>query len=73
MQTLQELKERGRERQSQKEDMDVNFGLEVAGRLKRLKNRQNALAKLKIQQVLFNREFQGEDGQQPYCGNQFEF
>ena len=39
--------------------MDINFGLEVAGRLKRLTPRQNAIAKLQIQQVLFNIEFQG--------------
>ena len=41
----------------QKQDMDTNFGLEVAGRLKRLPPGQNAYMKFKIQQLLFGIEF----------------
>ena len=55
--SLKEIQETACERRAQKEDMDTNFALEVAGRLKRLSPRQNAYMKLQIQQLLFNVEF----------------
>ena len=73
IQSIQSLQECSRERQSHKEDIDVNFGLEVAGHMKRIIKRQNAIAKIQIQQFLFDIEFQGEGDQPPYHGNQFEF
>ena len=58
LQSLKDIQESSRERQAQKENMDLNFGLEVAGRLRRLPPKQNAFAKLQIQQLLFSIEFQ---------------
>ena len=58
--SLQEMQESVRERRAQKEDMDLNFALEIAGRLRRLPPRQNAYVKLQIQQLLFNVEFPSE-------------
>ena len=71
-QTLKELQESARERRGQKEDMDFNFALEVAGRLKRMTPRQNALANLQIQQLLFNIEFPGQQVES-YHVNVYEF
>ena len=62
--SLQEIQERARERRAE-EDMDLNFALEIAGRLKRLNPRQNAYVKLQVQQLLFNVEF-GQDTVEPY-------
>ena len=42
VESLREIQEASRQRRAQKEDMDTNFALEVAGRLKRLPPRQNA-------------------------------
>ena len=55
--SLKEIQDNARERRTKKEDMDLNFALEVAGRLRRLPPRQNACAKLQIQQLLFSIEF----------------
>ena len=63
--SLQEIQERARERRAEKDDMDLNFALEIAGRLKRLNPRQNAYVKLQVQQLLFNVEF-GQDTVEPY-------
>ena len=46
LKSLKEIQEAARERQAQKDDMDMNFALEVAGRLRRLPPRQNAYVKL---------------------------
>ena len=77
IQSLNRIQESARERRQQKEDLDINFGLEAAGRLKRLTPRQNALAKLQIQQVLFDTEFKGpgndEVNPSPYHTNAYEF
>ena len=58
LQSLQYIQESAHECQARKEDMDLNFALEVAGWLRRLPPRQNAFAKLQIQQLPFNIEFQ---------------
>ena len=62
VQSLKELQESSRERRTaQKADMDINFALEVAGRLKRLPPRKNAYVKLQIKQLLFYVEFPDND------------
>ena len=61
VESLREIQEASRQRRAQKEDMDTNFALEVAGRLKRLPLRQNAYVKLKIQQLLFEIEFSQQE------------
>ena len=57
VQSLKDIQERSHQRQAQRDDMDTNFCLEVAGRLKRLAPKENAFVKLKIQQLLFEVEF----------------
>ena len=52
--------------------MDANFALEVAGRLRRLPTRQNAFAKLQIQQLLFNIEFHPESAEPAYQADLFQ-
>ena len=59
MQSLKEISDRAMQRQIQKDDMDASFCQEVAGRLKRLSPKDNALAKMKIQKLLFDTEFPG--------------
>ena len=72
VESLREIQEASRQRRAQKDDLDTNdtnytndldtnFALEVAGRLKRLPPRQNAYAKLKIQQLLFEIEFSEQE------------
>ena len=55
--SLEVIQANAHERRSQKEDMDYNFAMEIAGRLRRLSPQCNAYAKLHIQQLLFNIEF----------------
>ena len=69
IQSLKDLQDGARDRRRHKEDMDFNFALEVAGRLKRMTPRQNALAKLQIQQLLFNIEFSEENSDETLYGN----
>ncbi|KAL5510324.1 hypothetical protein EMCRGX_G005852 [Ephydatia muelleri] len=57
VQSLKDIQERSHQRQAQRDDMDTNFCLEVAGRLKRLAPKENAFVKLKIQHLLFEVEF----------------
>ena len=57
VQSLKDIHERSLQRSIQKEDLDTNFCLEVAGRLKRLSPKDNAFAKMTIQQLLFEIEF----------------
>ncbi|KAL5460196.1 hypothetical protein EMCRGX_G033624 [Ephydatia muelleri] len=57
VQSLKEISDRAMQRQVQKDDMDASFCQEVAGRLKRLSPKDNALAKMKIQKFLFDIEF----------------
>ena len=73
LQSLKEIQETARERRAQKDDMDFNFALEVAGRLKRLPPRQNAFAKLQIQQLLFSVEFQETQNETPYQDSPYHF
>lgn len=61
VESLREIQEPSQQRRALKEDIDANFGMEVAGRLKSLHPKQNALAKLKIQQILFDMEFGEQD------------
>ena len=57
VQLMKDKHERSLQRSLQKEDLDTTFYLEVAGRLKRLSSKDNAFAKMKIQQMLFDIEF----------------
>ena len=57
IQSLRDIQETAQQRRTQKEDMDANFCLEIAGRLKRLEPRKNAYAKLQIQKLLYDVEF----------------
>ena len=51
-----------------KDDKEELFGCQVAATLRRLSNKQKAMCKLHIQQVLVNVEFCAEDSQQTYVG-----
>ena len=42
LESLKEIQDNARERRTKKEDMDLNFALEVAGRLRRLPPRQTS-------------------------------
>ena len=61
LQSLKDIQESMHQRRVQKEDMHLNFALEVAGRLRRLPPRKNAFVKLQIQQLLFSVEFQDSE------------
>ena len=73
LQSLKEIQETARGRRTQKEDMDANFALEVAGRLRRLPPKQNAYAKLQIQQLLFSIEFHQESAEPAYQVNSYQY
>ena len=73
LQSLKEIQESTRERRAQMDDMDFNFALEVAGRLRRLSPKLNAFAKLQIQQLLFDIEFQEDSNELAYQGNGYNF
>ena len=66
-------KRNSREHRAQKEDMDTNFVLEVAGRLKKLSPRQNAYLKLQIQQLLVNVEFPQDIAEPTYQNEHHQY
>ena len=72
--SLQEIQDKACERRSQKDDnMDLNFALEIAGRLRRLSPQQNAYVKLQIQQLLFSVEFSQDTVEPTYHQSQYQF
>ena len=61
--SIKNLRERQQDKQKRQLDEETHFGLQVAETLRRFSSKQKALAKLQIDQVLFNVEFPPE---QPY-------
>ena len=61
--SIKNLRERQQDKQKGQLDEETHFGLQVAETLRRFNSKQRALAKLQIDQVLFNVEFPPK---QPY-------
>ena len=61
--SIKTIQERRQEKHSRQLNEETHFGLQVAETLRRFSPKQKALAKLQIDQVLFNIEFPPE---QPY-------